>query len=625
MRRAVPSRFEPSSWRQAIADGSVTFLVGAGISAAPPACLPLAPDLIERLVSPLLLSLRLPNHVSRSVLRALAGLRPEVVADILIEHLGVWALHPLLSILRGQPNSWHSFLAACLEQGCCVVTTNFDSLIEEACRAQAIRYVPADATGCIYRIDNHTPASLLFKVHGSIGDPPAADALSRLALGIRQVGRGLSKRQLDLLRRLVLDRPVIVLGYSGRDDFDIMPALLGMPRTASGLWVIHDSAVPVVQPLTLGARRRSVTQPALQCAAAWSPLLQILHGDTISMIRLLRPHSHFGKSGHGRSTCESSRGTDLGDSAGSLRAPNLSLSALAVLYALIECRAFRLGSAVFDHLDLGTDKPTPSIARLFIAESVVLEKDGSDLRRAERVAATASRIADQVDSAFVKALSFDQSGVIARRRGHYSQALRSYGAALRVARKRSCPRWLVMQIRAHRAVALDRMRMHRAALREHRAVCAYERRVGDLRGAAKSLNNIGIVHISLRQWDRAMKALEESCTLKGRLGDSRGIAQSLHNLGNVHYNRRDFPKAEQAFRESLRLRQAAARDRHGVAQSLVALSYVACKMKRFAEASVFAARALEAHKTYGDSKGVAEARNLLRYLAARIERRSAGH
>ncbi len=83
-----------------------------------------------------------------------------------------------------------------------------------------------------------------------------------------------------------------------------------------------------------------------------------------------------------------------------------------------------------------------------------------------------------------------------------------------------------MQIRSHRAVALEYLDRRAEALREHRRVAEYEKRTGDLRGFAKSLNNIGIVYMNQKQWKPAIAAaLEQSCTLKRDLGDFRGIAK----------------------------------------------------------------------------------------------------
>lgn len=197
---------------------------------------------------------------------------------------------------------------------------------------------------------------------------------------------------------------------------------------------------------------------------------------------------------------------------------------------------------------------------------------------------------------------------VACRRGLHRLALRFYDQALSIAMRARCPDWLIVQIRSHRAVALEYLDRRADALREHQRVANYEKRTGDLRGLAKSLNNIGIVLMNQRRWKRAITALEQSCALQRDLGDPRGISQSLHNLGKLHFLRGDYGSAETAFLESLRIRLGRGRDEHGAAQSYVALAHVTLKAGKLEDAKRYATQALEAHTACGDQRGDAGAR-----------------
>ena len=115
--RAVPRALpEPDwvFWRNTVSSGDATFLVGAGISHDPPASLPLAADLIEHLIRPLVMKVQLRPRIAEASLQAIRRLRPEVVADVLIELIGAKGLLPLDAALRGRPNPWHRFLAAAI-------------------------------------------------------------------------------------------------------------------------------------------------------------------------------------------------------------------------------------------------------------------------------------------------------------------------------------------------------------------------------------------------------------------------------------------------------------------------------------------------------------------------------
>lgn len=577
-------------WRGVIRRGEATFFVGAGVSAPPPSSLPLAARLVATLIAPVLEPLTLPAKLARDVERVLVALRPEVITDVLLEHLGIDAGRPLLRMLRGRPNAWHGFLAAALGAGCCVITTNFDTLIEQACDALGAPHQTVVGT----LVDEGVAAkSTLFKIHGSIGD-----GLSSIALAVRQVGRGLSAQQTHLLQALVENRPLLVLGYSGRDDFDILPALRNVERAAPGLWIVHERGT-TIRPITGPARRRSNVQPAIKLATAWPGSLDLLTGETSGMLDLLRPRRGFGRMRSASPDAAPAVDPWL---------PDRDAAAVAVLYALVEARAFALATQVFQHAT-----KSRSSSRIFIAHAVVLEKYGTDLRAAAAVARKA-RTVSKNEPADIRALVLDQSGVIARRRGLHRLALRFYDRALKIARPSNTPEWLLMQIRSHRAVALEYLDRRADAIREHRRVAKYEQRTGDLRGYAKSLNNIGIVHMNQREWKPAIAALEQSCALKRDLGDPRGIAQSLHNLGKLHFLREDYASAESAFLESLRIRLGRGRDEHGAAQSYVALAHVALKAGKLDDAERYATLALEAHVAFGDQRGMTQARGLLEAL-----------
>jgi tetratricopeptide (TPR) repeat protein len=584
-----------TDWRDAIRRGEATFFVGAGISAMPPSNLPLAAGLVESLIAPVLHPLRLPDGLARSVTKALVRLRPEVITDVLLEHLGPDAARPLFKSLNGQPNAWHAFLAAALRSGCSVITTNFDTLIEKACDTLGAPYETIVGTAVK---DSPRASSLLFKIHGSVGRGQGRDDLSSIALAVRQVGRGLSLRQTNLLRRLIENRPLIVLGYSGRDDFDILPALLDLRRSAAGIWIVHESGSPIRE-LAGAARLRADARPAMECARAWNGSLAVCAGETGQMIDLLRPGRLFGRLPRIRPDTAPALGEWF---------PERDVSTVALIYALVEARAFRLTTRLLDQVSTARTS-----ARILIAQTVSLEKEGRDLRAAAKLAQRA-RTASKREPPHIRALVFDQSGVIARRRGLYRLALRFYDQALAVATASKAPGWLIIQIRSHRAVALEYLDRRPEALAEHRRVAAYEKRTGDLRGLAKSLNNIGIVHMNQQEWEPAIAAFQQSSALKHDLGDSRGIAQTLHNLGKLHFLRGDYDAAADAFQESLRIRLGPGRDEHGAAQSFVALAHVALGSGKRDDAATFAQRALEAHTKFGDQRGMTQARALLKSL-----------
>ena len=134
------------------------------------------------------------------------------------------------------PTHYHRGLAGllCLP-GNIVLTTNFDCQIENA-------YLELDRDrhlGVAFR-KNHFAAALaspmlegLFKLHGSVND-------------VRTLGATFDANRPSELKRRILETalsraPLLVLGYGGSDDTDIVPALIHSRAPEQPIyWVVHD-------------------------------------------------------------------------------------------------------------------------------------------------------------------------------------------------------------------------------------------------------------------------------------------------------------------------------------------------------------------------------------------------
>lgn len=127
----------------------------------------------------------------------------------------------------GAFNRLHHFCAQVIKRRGAVITTNFDMMIEQALDAGAIPY-DRGTLGC------SSKDAILFKIHGSIDNPAS------LALTIDQVGAGLGPERTRSLHKVIRGRVVLVLGYSGNDQLDILPALRAGPYDRI-VWLVHDS------------------------------------------------------------------------------------------------------------------------------------------------------------------------------------------------------------------------------------------------------------------------------------------------------------------------------------------------------------------------------------------------
>lgn len=229
-----------------------TFLVGAGISLQPPTCIPSARELIKNLVDTFL-----PPRVANTVLN-IKSMRYEILAEAIQEHAD-----PNLDFLNyfdtfDSPNLIHQFLARAILAGHHVITTNFDYMIERALMQalppeQHARIKPvitrADFEACQDPLAlSKDGLFLLHKIHGSkrnliTGEDTTKSVITTInALGKNKdkgVTFAIEPFKLPAYKRLVSGRTIVVMGYSGRDDFDIGPALrkdLGIKQL---IWIDH--------------------------------------------------------------------------------------------------------------------------------------------------------------------------------------------------------------------------------------------------------------------------------------------------------------------------------------------------------------------------------------------------
>ena len=235
------------------------FLAGSGISLDPPSCLPTAYQFTQALLE------RLIPQQERSNILALINPEREGMQDPgdflrfyqLMEYLQRW-YDPDLLHLDGfmectTPNFNHLFLAQMLTQGHPVLTTNFDSLIEYALLEQGIpqnQIYPlilrqdweSRMRGKQYRVH---------KLHGSLFDVrherECRESLQATLAQIAQEKGEIfqlepSKRQ--ILQPILQHHDLVVLWYSGLEDFDVMPTLWTIPSPMRILWVSHMNQPP---------------------------------------------------------------------------------------------------------------------------------------------------------------------------------------------------------------------------------------------------------------------------------------------------------------------------------------------------------------------------------------------
>ncbi len=232
----------------------IALLIGSGISVPAPASLlsgnEFSKNIIKRIspntaIETQLLELCDPQRKNRR--NKGDFLRFEGLMQIIYDHFD-----PELNILdiinrSNLPNLNHFMLANLLKFGCIIFTTNFDNLLELACIELNIpfkEYLTQEDYHIQKSIDSQqTP---IFKLHGSLKkyQNEWIDAKYSIKATLNSIGQSDDKLQFAPAQKRVLEEylqnyDLIVMGYSGYDDFDIGPLLKSIPSEKRVIWINH--------------------------------------------------------------------------------------------------------------------------------------------------------------------------------------------------------------------------------------------------------------------------------------------------------------------------------------------------------------------------------------------------
>ena len=236
--------------------GTFAVLCGAGVSRD--ADLPIAEDLAKALLTTIA-----PDAGAATRLQSLLTPRTDAPWLRFEGLLGVLQAHsdPDLRVLdryRGGRVRDQHLLLAHYATNAPVLTTNFDGLIEYA--AGALSTIPRAFYSEGDFAHAVAPDAGLYKLHGTLwklavggsplqvstNDPDGPAATLNRISAVRH-----SKSRQAFLERIFRDYPVVVVGYSGSDDFDVSYWLRGMASLRGVFWVQYSPAVSPARFLTV--------------------------------------------------------------------------------------------------------------------------------------------------------------------------------------------------------------------------------------------------------------------------------------------------------------------------------------------------------------------------------------
>nr|VFK26964.1 MAG: SIR2-like domain-containing protein [Candidatus Kentron sp. MB]VFK31225.1 MAG: SIR2-like domain-containing protein [Candidatus Kentron sp. MB]VFK75400.1 MAG: SIR2-like domain-containing protein [Candidatus Kentron sp. MB] len=221
--------------------GKIFFFAGSGISYA--SNLPSAYAVLQYTANAFL-----PGTVTNREKQNICGtIQPEIFYESIIsmtrsyECLDIW--RSLYRVdqekhdIQCSPSLSHLFISEySIKNGLPIITTNFDSMFEQACDLLNINYrimLPSESP-----IDIDSYFLPICKIHGSIQDNDGKYSPNTLWTTMTQITK-VNTRWIEYIGRLMVDKHLCFVGYSGR-DIDLFPYIVEFSKkdeTKKIIWI----------------------------------------------------------------------------------------------------------------------------------------------------------------------------------------------------------------------------------------------------------------------------------------------------------------------------------------------------------------------------------------------------
>jgi tetratricopeptide (TPR) repeat protein len=556
-------------------DALVAFLVGAGISMDAPSNAPSARAVVKTLLECTALEDELDSLMTYD------NLRYEYVIELIQKHFDKDLVIMDYFDLLTEPNLLHIFLAHALLKKHLVLTTNFDYLIEYAFK----KINSGDLTNLVPIItqqdylDHPNPMELsekgfypLIKVHGSKKNLVIdEDTTESLVTTISAFGRDRQEGEIFAIEsykkiavnNAMQNHTLIVMGYSGGDDFDISPLLRGHSGLKRLIWIDHvldETLSPeyyeFVPPIDLEQCETSIEQLLGTISNMKNYPVYYIKANTAKFIeqtlsRLLLPNIPLVQLKPSTSSVPLPDYSDI-MRGGFKKAHDVQKSVLtALLYYDLEnldaaIRCCNLGIQLSEEVN-----QTYALNALKNLLGLIYIDKGLN----SEALAIFQEIIDfshEKDELWMKGTALNNVAAIYKGQKQYDLARKYFYEALVIAEQLGQKEKEGITLRHLGGSAEQEIQLEKA-LETYQQALKCDDEVGSLYGKARTFIHIGEVLRKQSNFEKALEHLSNALEIYTHLEDSSGIATSISALGSVYFVKRDFEKASDHFLRALQI------------------------------------------------------------------------
>ncbi|MFX1250509.1 MAG: tetratricopeptide repeat protein [Promethearchaeota archaeon] len=539
-----------------------TFLIGAGISRNPPSCLPSALEIVNGL---------LEHCAPHEEIKNLQNLRYELFVEYIQNFID-----PNLKFLdyfdeAHPPNLLHLFLAYVLTQGHYVVTTNFDYLVEKA-----LMQICSDHSKIVPVITQsdyteYQPQELLaqgkyplYKIHGSknniiTGESTPGTLVTTISAFSKDKEHGkiftIESYKRPVFLQLMEGRTIVVMGYSGSDDFDISPMLRLFPRLARLIWINHTSSQDFsITRVNTIADPRQIPSPTDRLLVeiannAWYDIYRV-EGDTSAILNTLWGQFFSSEKPSLPQPLNMNFKTWLSQHYSSIQEIEKYEWVLR-FFINIEDYAQALRCAQ-QGLKLARETKDHNWEIVFLNQLGLVYDKQEKFIDALKTYEEVLRINTQRNNITEKTKDLTHIGIVYEHQREFNKALKYYEEALQINKQQNDLSSIARDYNNMGNIYRELGDLNKA-LSYYEEALRIDTQQNGLDGKARDLQNIGQIYEYTKEFDKAIEYYEEALTIKIQQGDLSQIAIILNELGSIHIKTRDLDNALQNYQQALRI------------------------------------------------------------------------
>ena len=592
-----------------------TFLVGAGISMDPPSCVPSARMFVNELFK-----YYAPEEEIEK-LSSLETLRYEFLVEK-VQNLFDKELK-FLDYLREvkEPNAIHLFLANMIMRYNYVITTNFDYLIEMALKKKldmfpSFHNYHKKVMVIITKEDYQKKVSFefpLIKIHGSKWDVIKGRLTKdSLVTTISALGREREKGETfaiepykkPLINEVMNGRDLVIMGYSGSDDFDISPMLKELSNMKKIIWVEHDnnlttgkeeiyrykpvedlselisSELPKLDKLLVELasdkhievykiKAKTIEFVKEQLAPIYKESLELLRNDTPEIINFgdYMQETHFNLSASSKYRLAHELFYELGDIESAERTAQQGLNTskeegheININYFTNALGLVNLSKGEYDialgHFEKSlklTENLNQAVEKIGILLNIgELYRKKSDLKNAFKYSFDAAALLTENTPNVLKFSVLNNLGILYRDNGDFPNAVKNIESALEIAEK--------LGDLFRKSLCLDNLAgmklsqgLINPALNYASEALKIDEQLGDLTSICHTLNTIGNIYRTAGQYSQAFQYFERAYQTAIKIQNIELKALAANAIGVIYYQTGKLDLAIEKYNEALNI------------------------------------------------------------------------